>query len=85
VAIESRFGVQIPVMALTEASTLAKLVEKLIEQLRGAESGTPETATNMANAANALANIHGSDMTSEQIAQVAQQLDQEHAHNRIVH
>ncbi len=84
VAIESRFGIQIPVMALSEASTLNKLVEKLIQQLRGGDSDAPESSAT-AIAVNDLAKLHGSDATSEQIAAFTQKLDQENSHNRIVH
>ncbi len=36
-AIETRFGIQLPVMALSESPTLGKLAEKLIQKLHGGE------------------------------------------------
>ena len=83
VAIESRFGIQIPVMALSEASTLNKLVDKLIVQLRG-DSEVSESSTT-AIAVNDLAKLHGSDATSEQLAEFTQQFEHENSPNRIVH
>ncbi|MBK8815456.1 MAG: SDR family NAD(P)-dependent oxidoreductase [Methylococcaceae bacterium] len=83
VAIESRFGIQIPVMALSEASTLNKLVDKLIVQLRG-DSEVSESSTT-AIAVNDLAKLHGFDATSEQLAEFTQQFEHENSPNRIVH
>lgn len=84
VAIESRFGIQIPVMALSEASTLNKLVEKLILQLREGDSEASEPSVT-AMAVTDLVKLHGSDATTEQIAAFTQKLDQENSQNRIVH
>lgn len=83
VAIESRFGIQIPVMVLSEASTINKLVEKLILQLLGDSEISEPSAT--AIAVNDLAKLHGSDVTSEQIAAFSKKIDQENSQNRIVH
>ena len=84
VAIESRFGIQIPVMALSEASTLNKLVDKLILQLRGedAEASNPLSAST--STINDLVKLHGSDATSDQIAAFTEQLNQDNSQNRIV-
>jgi phthiocerol/phenolphthiocerol synthesis type-I polyketide synthase C len=38
-AIESRFGIKLPVMALSESPTIAKLAEKIIGLLKGANPG----------------------------------------------
>ena len=43
VAVESRFGVQLPVMALSEASTLAKLAHLLIKRIRTEDEDADDT------------------------------------------
>ncbi len=84
VAIESRFGIQIPVMALSEASTLNKLVDKLILQLRGgANASEPASATSLV--VTDLVKVHGSNVTPEQIETFTKQMDKDGSNNRIVH
>ena len=85
VAIESRFGIQIPVMAMAEASSLSKLVDKLIIQLRGQDSAAPEPSSDTADNIKVIAKLHGENASVEQITAFAQQLDQENAQNRNVH
>jgi len=85
IAIESRFDVQIPVMALSEAPTLSKLAERLIAQLRGEKTASDDKAGNtpiqnnkestdiLANI-NDLAKRHGSDVTQTQIDALTEDL-----------
>ena len=40
IALESRFGVRLPVMALSESPTIAKLAARMISQLRGTDGST---------------------------------------------
>jgi acyl carrier protein len=48
-AIESRFGIQLSVMTLSESATISKLADKLISQLKptvaGDEDPAPQTST----------------------------------------
>jgi acyl carrier protein len=72
IAIEARFRVQIPVMALGEASTISKLADRLIAHLRGENSQNGnDTQTDVHD----MSNRHGSDATVEQIQELAQTLD----------
>jgi hypothetical protein len=43
IALEGRFGVRLPVMALSESPTIAKLAVRMIAQLRGTD-GSAATA-----------------------------------------
>jgi acyl carrier protein len=74
-AIESRFNVQIPVMALSDAPTLNKLAARLIAQLRG---DTDETAKEPVNAIESsikqLAKQHDSGITEKQLDDLSKQL-----------
>lgn len=85
IAIESRFDVQIPVMALSEAPTLSKLAERLIAQLRGEKTAPDDKsantqAQNNKDSADILASIndlakrHGSNVTQTQIDALTEDL-----------
>ena len=43
IALEGRFGVRLPVMALSESPTIAKLAARMIAQLRGTDGSVPPT------------------------------------------
>ncbi|MDP2901743.1 MAG: SDR family NAD(P)-dependent oxidoreductase [Methylovulum sp.] len=83
IAIEARFDVQIPVMALSEAPTLNKLAGRLITQLRGDSAAQPETADTLANI-NDLSQRHGSAVTAEQMSALAKAVDADST-ARIIH
>jgi hypothetical protein len=42
IALEGRFGVRLPVMALSESPTIAKLAARMIAQLRGTDVGASQ-------------------------------------------
>ncbi|TDV37311.1 acyl transferase domain-containing protein [Paraburkholderia caballeronis] len=42
VALENRFGIRLPVMALSESPTMSRLASRLIEMLRGADTEEPD-------------------------------------------
>jgi phthiocerol/phenolphthiocerol synthesis type-I polyketide synthase C len=48
-AIESRFGIKLPVLALSESPTIAKLAEKLISMLKAVGTTEESTAANLKN------------------------------------
>jgi len=83
IAIEARFDVQIPVMALSEAPTLNKLANRLITQLRGDSAVPSEAADTLANI-NDLSKRHGSAVTKDQISALAKALEDDSA-GRIIH
>lgn len=43
IALEGRFGIRLPVMALSESPTIAKLAQRMIGQLRGTDAATLTT------------------------------------------
>lgn len=72
VAIESRFNVQVPVMALSEAPTLNKLANRLITQLRGDnDMQHNEMEVNIHD----LSKRHGSGMSDEQLSSLVKELE----------
>ena len=83
IAIEARFDVQIPVMALSEAPTLNKLANRLITQLRGDNAIQPETVDTLANI-NDLSKRHGSAVTEAQMSALAKAVDTDSS-ARIIH
>lgn len=83
IAIETRFNVQIPVMALSEAPTLAKLADRLIAHLRGDTQAPSETADMLVNI-NDLSKRHGSDVTPAQMSALTKELET-NSKSRIIH
>ncbi|MGE7990784.1 SDR family NAD(P)-dependent oxidoreductase [Pseudomonas sp. NPDC089554] len=66
VALEERFGIRLPVMELSDSSSIDKLSVRLLALLRG-ESSDAAAPANLA--ANLLAR-HGSELTPEQMAEL---------------
>ena len=64
VALEERFGIRLPVMELSDSSSIDKLAARLLELLRG-EAGSGEEQL----AQNVLAR-HGSEHSAEELAQL---------------
>jgi NADPH:quinone reductase-like Zn-dependent oxidoreductase/NAD(P)-dependent dehydrogenase (short-subunit alcohol dehydrogenase family)/acyl carrier protein len=70
VALESRFGVKLPVMSLGESPTIDKLAARIIAQLRGAgeaESGGADVLEQVRQ----LAGQHAAEVTEEAVARFA--------------
>lgn len=69
VALESRFGIRLPVMALSQSPTLAKLAERIIQQLKGGD--TPQLAAtaekHLLAQAKQVASQHGAETSLESI------------------
>lgn len=84
VAIESRFDVQIPVMALSEGPTLNKLADKLVAHLRGGDEHDAAASDTEANIAG-LSSRHGAEVTPEQISQFAKHLHSDEGNVRLTH
>lgn len=79
VALEERFGIRLPVMELSDSSSIDKLAARLLELLRGeASSGEEQLAQNV------LAR-HGSEHSAEELAQLNAALaDSNAAPNRLI-
>ncbi|MBK4995869.1 type I polyketide synthase [Pseudomonas sp. S37] len=79
VALEERFGIRLPVMELSDSSSIDKLAVRLLELLRGdAGSGEEQLAQNV------LAR-HGSEHSAEELAQMNAALaDSSAAPNRLI-
>ena len=87
VALEARFGIRLPVMALTQSPTIMKLAERVIQQLRGSgEGGDKESAADETNGILAqtqeITRQQGADMSAESIAAVAR--DVQSARARVI-
>lgn len=75
VAVESRFGVRLPVMALSESPNIAKLAVWIIEHLRGEDSSAvPDHADETKAQIERIANQHASDMTPDELERIATNL-----------
>jgi phthiocerol/phenolphthiocerol synthesis type-I polyketide synthase C len=75
VAVESRFGARLPVMALSDSPSVAKLAGWIIAQLRseeitGAASHADETKAQIER----VANQHASELAAEEIERIAANL-----------
>lgn len=81
VALEERFGIRLPVMELSDSSSIDKLSVRLLELLRG--DASEEAAP--ANLAENLLSRHGSELTREQMAELNAGLaDASAAPNRLI-
>ena len=76
-AIESRFGIQLSVMALSESPTISKLADKLISQLKPTASGDEDAApqSSTADQVQHVATQHGSDVDSKTISLLVRKID----------
>lgn len=87
VALESRFGIRLPVMALSQSPTIAKLAERIIQQLKGRdEMETASEATEIIAQAKQLAFQHGAETSAESIADLAEDIQSRDAasHARMI-
>lgn len=74
VAVESRFGVRLPVMAISQNPTIAKLAEKIIQQLKGADSQHPAPSDHLVVQAQQIAAQHGGDTSVDAIANLTEEI-----------
>jgi len=72
VALENRFGIRLPVMALSESPTLSKLANRLIQLLRG-EGNSGEQDTVLSEVEHVVAQ-HADEVSAESIATFADEL-----------
>jgi phthiocerol/phenolphthiocerol synthesis type-I polyketide synthase C len=71
-ALEARFGVRLPVMALSQSPTLAKLAERVIQQLRDNEhDGESAAQKDMLAQTEQVAMQQGAELSAESIASLA--------------
>ena len=81
-AIEERFKVRLPVMALTEGATVSRIAEKIVAHLHPQESVAAPTEQELQKQSiAAVVKKHGSDMTDAELAQLAAHLSAEEARN----
>ncbi|MCP4337582.1 MAG: type I polyketide synthase [Desulfobulbaceae bacterium] len=75
VALESRFGTRLPVMALSESPTITKLADRIIQQLNGSDKiDTASDKTEILDQAKLLASQHGAEVSAGSIADLADDL-----------
>ncbi|MFO1417409.1 MAG: type I polyketide synthase [Methylotetracoccus sp.] len=75
-AVESRFGVKLPIMALSEGPTIARLVDRIIRQLRTAKTGKAESsADDVRSVAAQYAHELGAEHVDELADMFAERLD----------
>ncbi|HOL65224.1 MAG TPA: hypothetical protein PLB97_07830, partial [Accumulibacter sp.] len=67
----ARFGIRLPVMALSQGPTIAKLADRVIRQLRGQdETSSSAGGPTIAEQAQMIAKQQGVDASAEMIADV---------------
>ena len=78
-AIEERFGVRLPVMALTEGATVGRIAEKITAQLVVDVEGDiqPSAQELQKQSIAAVVRQHGSDMSEAELEKLAQGLSQD--------
>ena len=88
VALESVFGARLPVMALSQSPTITKLATRIIQQLKGsAETDATSDEADILIQTKLLASQHGADVSSESIANLAEDLHSRDAasNDQIIH
>ncbi len=74
-ALESRFGVRLPVMALSQSPTIVKLAQRLIHQLKGSdETDTASAGTEMLAQTKQIASQHGAETSAEAIESLVEDI-----------
>ena len=78
VALESRLGVRLPVLALSENPTLARLAARFLGMLRGEESGREEEggASTLAHVEQ-VASAHDVEVSPEELARIASEVHED--------
>ena len=87
-ALESRFGVRLPVLALSQSPTMTKLAEQIIGQLKGGDQAEAVAeGQEMLAQVRQLAELHGTEAPVESLTQWAEELQspQAVANKRIIH
>ena len=78
-ALESRFGIRLSVMALSSTPTIAKLAERMIEQLKGEAHGSGEQQQ-----IEQVAAQHGAEMPTESAANLAKYIQANGTSNQMI-
>jgi acyl carrier protein len=69
-AVEERFGVNLPIMALSEGPTISRLVERIIRQLKAPESGAEAQGSELNEQVRSMAARHASEADTAAIDEV---------------
>ena len=70
-AVDQRFGINLPVMAISEGPTIARIADRLILQLTGGDVVADAGETPLAAKVRVLAEQHGGALDNETLARVA--------------
>jgi acyl transferase domain-containing protein/NADPH:quinone reductase-like Zn-dependent oxidoreductase/NADP-dependent 3-hydroxy acid dehydrogenase YdfG/acyl carrier protein len=70
-AVEARFGVKLPIMALSEGPTISRLVERIIRQLKMPESAGDEPDDDLQHQVRSIAARHVGDVDTEAVEELA--------------
>jgi acyl carrier protein len=81
VAVESRFGVTLPVMALSEGPTIAQIVTRIVRQLKAPGGETP-TGSDVEQTMVSIAAQHGEEVSSSLVTSVASAVEASDADDR---
>ena len=87
VALESRFGIRLQVMALSQSPTITKLAERIIQQLKGSdEIEAASDEKEILAQARQLASQHGAEASAESIASLTEDIQSRNssAHARMI-
>ncbi len=74
VAVESRFGIRLPVMALNESPSIDKLAVRILTQLRGNEDSDAIAAEQALGQVRQVAAQHAADVPEDVITRIAEDL-----------
>ncbi|PAS96899.1 MAG: beta-ketoacyl synthase [Candidatus Dactylopiibacterium carminicum] len=85
IALEDRFGVKLPVLALSESPTIARLADRLIAQLREQEAGQGNPVeSDLSSQVKQLAAIHAHETQTDTVAELTAQLEDNRNSERLI-
>ncbi|TXG95387.1 MAG: acyl carrier protein, partial [Rhodocyclaceae bacterium] len=70
--LEQRFGIQLPVMMLTESPTAEKVTQRIVEKLLGGTDEGDSTPNPVDAVVQGIAKQHGEAVTAEELQQITQ-------------
>lgn len=86
VALEGRFGIQLSVMALSQSPTIAKLAERIGLQLKGSdEQAAAGQDSQVLAQTKQLVAQHGTEVSAESIASLAEDVESRGTASRMIH
>ena len=81
-AVEERFGINLPIMALSEGPTIARLAERIIRQLKAPDSDSDDKGDDLGDQIRSVAARHGGEANQAAVEEVVAALEEPDTDNQ---